>query len=297
MRPLPFCLLLGGLLLGCYEQPELSESWQLDRLRVLAVAAEPAEPQPGETVSFTSLVYSPDHAEIPTIWFACLPEAADDYGCDVDTSVFESLSGLDPENMSSEELAQLYADLVAAGFVGAEPYFPPSWTPPADALDGLSDTEKLEGLSAIVSIFATPADAASLDDAEAAYKRVPVSLATTPNQNPVLTGFLQSDGTALADGAQVTVSAGATLTVDVVLSGEPEDYTYTDDDGVVETRTEEPYFTWYAEGGTFEDTTTLWPETQVTWTAPDESGTLLLYCVARDRRGGMAWSGLSVVVP
>ena len=45
-------------MLGCVAN-QLSQSWQLDRLRVLGAQVEPAEPRPGETVSFTSLVYTP----------------------------------------------------------------------------------------------------------------------------------------------------------------------------------------------------------------------------------------------
>ena len=42
-------------LLAC-SRIEVSESWQIDRLRILAIAAEPAEPRPGDTVRFRSLV-------------------------------------------------------------------------------------------------------------------------------------------------------------------------------------------------------------------------------------------------
>ena len=53
------------MLIGC-EQTRMSEEWQLDRIRLLGVRAEVqgtpdpvlgtrAEPQPGETVQFSSL--------------------------------------------------------------------------------------------------------------------------------------------------------------------------------------------------------------------------------------------------
>ena len=47
--------------------------------------------------------------------------------------------------MTEEELAALYAELVAAGLIGVEPYLPPVWQVPTDALDGL-DEETLTSL-------------------------------------------------------------------------------------------------------------------------------------------------------
>ena len=46
-------------LMGCTDI-ELSQEWQLDRTRVLAVQAEPAEPTDGDTVTLEALVYTPD---------------------------------------------------------------------------------------------------------------------------------------------------------------------------------------------------------------------------------------------
>lgn len=283
MTPRPARALLLPLVLttGC-TTIELSQDWQLDRLRILAVRAIPAEPQPGEQTTFESLLYVPPELTLEgAIWFACLPESADDFGCEID-------SELDPETATLEELLE-------AGFIGFEPAFPPTWTPPPEALDGLTDAEAEEGLSAIVNVTALPEGAEDDSDLELAYKRVPVSRATTPNHNPELTGLLV-DG-ALLEGDTLIAEAGSTHTLEIVLADDAiETYTYTFDDGSTEDRTEEPYVTWYTEEGSFDQTFALAPYLDVEWTAPDTPGEVLLLATLRDRRGGMAWLSLRAQV-
>lgn len=284
------------LITACYEQPELSESWQLDRLRILAVAAEPAEPTPGETVQFEALVWSPDDADVMTVWFACLPESADEFGCEVDPALLEAFEDVDPESVDPEQMAELYETAKDAGLIGVEPYLPPEWEVPGDALDDLDDLEAQEGKSALVTIQAIPAGAEDADDIEIAYKRVPISLAETANNNPEISG-LQVAGADVAAGETISLEPGETVSISATLTEDSvEDYVYTSSTGEQDTRTEEPYFTWYASAGEFEDTTTLWPLTTVRYTAPD-SGEADVIVTLRDRRGGMAWAVLSVTTP
>jgi hypothetical protein len=283
------------LLLAC-GGPQLSQSWQIDRLRVLAVAAEPAEPRPGDTVTFTSLTVSPAVPVALTTWFVCLL-GGDAEDCAIDPSITEDLAGTDISALTPEEQADLYAQLVAAGLIGVEPYFPPTWTVPSDALDGLDEAARLEGLTATVSITAIPDQPEIAEgDLELAYKRVPVSEATTPNHNPVLTG-LRVDGIDVAPGARVAMDRGETYTIEVVLAEDAvETYTYVDTSGASETRTEEPYFAWYLQEGTFDQEDTLYPYVSVAYTAPadPELDTQSLWVVARDRRGGMGWIELPI---
>jgi len=286
--------MLLPLILGC-GATQLSQSWQIDRLRVLAVAAEPAEPRPGDVVSFTSLTVSPAVPVAMTTWFVCVFEDA--AGCAIDPSVTEDLEGLDPSELSAEELAALYAELQAAGLIGVEPFLPPTWVVPADTLDALDATARLEGVTATVSVTAIP-DQEVVDegDLELAFKRVPVSEATTPNRNPGPVG-LTVDGLAFPAGTRVALERGQTYTLAVSLPDDAiEDYTYVTQDGVSETRTEEPYFTWYLQEGSFDETDTLYPYVEVQYTTP-ASPTLeeqSVWVVVRDRRGGMAWTELPI---
>lgn len=272
---------------------ELSESWHIDRLRVLAVAAEPAEPRPGDAVTFTSLVVSPDVAVASTVWFACLT-GGDDFGCAIDE---ELLEGLDPSaDLSAEDLEALYA----AGFIGAEPWLPPVWNVPLDALDALPSEARAEGLTAIVNVTAIPeGEGLDQEDLELAYKRVPVSESPAPNRNPWITA-ITVDGVEIPEGTVVSLDRGQPYSIGVTLPDEAvETYPFLNKDGVEESRTEEPYLTWYTEAGEFDQTNDLWPYFEAIYYPPDRSESesqseARLWVVVRDRRGGMAWASLSV---
>lgn len=288
-----FVALCAFGLAGC-DSLGLSQPFVVDRLRILGVAAEPAEPRPGDVVTFTSLVVSPEAPVGLTTWFAC----SDLSTCTPDPELMASLTG-DPSAMTPEELAAAFAELQAAGMIGVEPYLSPTWTVPTDYLDTLAEADKLEGLPALVLVSAIPTvegDTATLatDEAEieVAYKRVPVSLATTPNHNPVI-ATLSIDGIAIAPGAVVTLIAGQTYAIDVTLTDDSvEEYRFVNKDGEEETRTEEPYFSWYLQHGAFDQSNTLWPYTEIEYTAEKIEGSpeQSLWVVVRDRRGGMAWA-------
>ncbi len=304
--PHPWILLLP-LLLGCGANP-LAQSWQLDRLRILAVKGEPAEPRPGETVVFDSLLYLPEGQTLNLLtWFACLPEDSNSFGCTTDPSVTEELAGLDPKTLSEEELAALREQLAEAGLIGAEPWLPPSWTVPADALDGLSEEERNEGVSALVSVTAIPERAVSASDLELAFKRIPVSEALTPNHNPVITGF-RVDGEEVGPEAVIQLGWGETPTIEVLLAEDAiETYLFLTEEGEEEERLEEPYVSWFAEAGEFDQPYALYPYLDIEWTAPAARLSSLrwpvpreplrevrLSAVVRDRRGGMGWASLRV---
>lgn len=282
---------LATLATGCviggdkYPRPrDLPESSLVDRPRVLAIQAEPPEVRPGDTVLFSALLADPFEEIGGSVWIACLDGGG--FGCPVD------LAGLG-DNPTPKELA-------AAGVIGFTPGFEPAWDVPADALDGFSDEARLEGTSATVQVASFPAeggDTAEVDfnDVEVAYKRLIVSEAITPNRNPVLETW-RVDGNFVPSDSVVVVDAGQTYDLSVELTAESvEEYIYVNSDGVEETRTEEPYLSWYANHGS-------WPRSSLTvplngydapleteWTAPDEPTTGSWYVVVRDRRGGQAW--------
>jgi hypothetical protein len=297
--PRPAQLLGLVLLTGC-GLDQMAQEWQLDRLRVLAARATPAEPRPGEAVRFESLVYTPpDETLGGVVWFACLPASATDFGCELDTSALDDLTSLDPATASAEELSAALEAAQDAGFVGFEPAFPPVWQTPTDALDGLDELARLEGVTATLNITALPDESSgSLDDVdevELAFKRLPISEAPTPNHNPDVVA-IEVDGSSTADGlgtaaAPIVVQGGKPVDLEVVLADDAvETYSYTPSTGVAEDREEEPYFAWYTEGGEFEQTFSLYPNTTAAYTPPKQSGwTGIVVVVVRDRRGGMGW--------
>jgi hypothetical protein len=314
------------MMTGCEHGEGMSQSWQLDRLRLLGLRAEVAgvadpvlgtraEPRPGETVTFTSLTYNPEgSAEVGSIWFACLPDGANSYGCDADEDAFEALGALDDDSTMEEFYAALEA-AQEAGLIGLPPLFQPEWTIPVNALDELSETERLEGLSAFITITLSDStyepdaadaeeDSHDQDGTEVGFKRMPVSEALTPNHNPDITDFSVA-GERLNGAAGFTAKRGYTYIIEPVIpDAHTETYVYLNSVGEEEYRTEEPFFTWYSELGAlakakqarFDQPLSLAPALSVEWTAPRVATTLYLHVVVRDRRGGMGWRSLKVNV-
>ena len=266
---------------------DLAPPWHVDRTRILGVRATPAEIAPGQRATFEALIGTA-HGEDPDLgllWLACPEEGA---GCTTD------LGGIDLETASPDQLAEI-------GFIGFEPGLPPAYTAPADLLDDLSDDDRLEGLSILVQLTAFPIE--QLDDPEAlealdfnlieaGYKRLVVSEATTPNNNPVLATFLVDGLPVPLDAEVVVVTPEQGYDLGIVLDDAAgrETYEFVNSDGVLEERIEEPYATWYSTGGEVLEPVTLWPYMEATWTAPAESGAEgTWFTVVRDRRGGMSW--------
>lgn len=262
---------------------QLAQSWQIDRMRILAVRTSvldddgvptpQAEPQPGDTVQLASLAVHPDIEAPHVIWTGCLADTSSLFGCTAtQTSV-----------------------------LGIEPFMQPSLVVPEDVLDGLSEQEKNEGLSYLFTLLAVP-DVEEMDenldpeafsnDEEIATKYMPVSFAETPNHNPFIEQIL-IEKNAFGPGTTLQVSPGQSYFIEPVLAFGPEEYLFIDSEGERETRTEEPYYTWYATEGSFDQPYSEYGDSPgVNWTAPkDPSRTeVRIWVVVRDRRGGMGWA-------
>lgn len=291
-RRLLLVLPLAGCILGDgkYLRPsELESVAYVDRLRVLAVVAEPPEARPGDTVRFSALVADPDGDSPLVAWLACDPNASDGYGCSVDLG---SMS----DEMTPEQLEEM-------GVIGLEPGLPPVYVPDAALLDGLDARARKEGVNVTVQIAAFPAeflldppDEFDYNAVEVAYKRLVVSEATTPNHNPVITGF-SVDGFDVPDGAVVEIDAGQPYTLGISLSDDSvETYEYETTEGIVEERVEEPYATWYCTVTGVDEYITLHPFLEADFVAPLEAGDGTCWAVVRDRRGGMAWRSQQLTI-
>jgi hypothetical protein len=286
-------LLILALLSGCvinknkYPRPrDLPPSWLIDRVRILAVQADPPEATPGTQVHFTALITDPNDEVDLTVWLACPPDLSGGAGCAVDLG---SLSG----SPTPEELA-------AAGVIGIEPGLPPTYTPDESLLADLTDDQRLEGLNVTVQVAAFPSsmledtdfDPDAYNQVEVGYKRLVVSDAATPNHNPTIAAFTV-DGVEIPPGTVAEVDHAQKFELGIVIPPEAiETYEYKDREGQVEERTEQPYATWYCTGGTVGEYWTLYPYTQANWTSPadaSETPSVTCWAVVRDRRGGMAW--------
>lgn len=275
--------LLLALATGCTEST-VAKSWEIDRMRILAVRSSVldengtptmrAEASPGDRVQLASLTVHPEFESPHVIWTGCLSETADMFGC-IPT---------DDED----------------GFLGIEPFFPPEVTIAEDVLDGMTEEEKQEGLSYMFNLIAVP-DIDEVDDdidpesfsndEEIAYKRMPVSLAETPNNNPFIQQIL-IEKNPLILGTTMSVSPGQAYQIEPVLAYGPEEYVFTNSSGEQETRTEEPYFAFYSTEGSFDRPYSGYDDNPgVSWTAPKDPirSEVRLWVVVRDGRGGMGW--------
>ncbi|MEZ4234860.1 MAG: hypothetical protein R3F59_01565 [Myxococcota bacterium] len=277
---------------------DLTPDWEVSETRILGIRADPPEIRPGDTVAFDALFGAPPGSDgevgdngIPAdrsvLWLACpVDDEGNGFGCLTDLGDVD-LATADP------------ADLASLGFVGFEPGLAPSYTAPADLLDGLDEQARLEGRYVLVQLLAFPT--ALLQDPDAlanldfsvvvsAYKRLVVSDAPTPNHNPDI-GVFVVDGLPIPPGAVVTVEPDQRYDLSVALpEGAIESYDYENSDGVVEQRVEEPYASWYTTGGEMLEEVTLWPRLEATWQAPKETlDRGFWYIVLRDRRGGVSW--------
>ncbi len=282
---------LAGCVIGGdkYARPrDLTDAWMVDKTRVLGIRAIPAEARPGDLVSFQMLLAAPpdDEEDRAIVWLACgEDDAAGGFGCALD------LGEIDFDNADPAALAEI-------GFIGFEPGLPPLYAVPDDILDDVTDERELqEGMQVTVQSTAFPVsvledDIEELDFnvVEAAYKRLPVSLANTPNANPQLAAFTV-DAISVPSETVVYVDPEQNYDLAILLpDGARQLYEFLNEAGEVEERVEEPYAAWFTTGGTLLESVTLWPFMEATWTAPSEAdvqGTW--YAVVRDRRGGMTW--------
>jgi hypothetical protein len=266
----------------------VAQSWQIDRMRILAVRTSvlneegvpttQAEPQPGDSVQLASLTVHPDVETPHVIWTGCLVDESSLFGC-----------------TPTEEDSLL----------GIEPFMPPSIVVPEDVLDDLNEEEKNEGLSYLFTLIAVPDVEALPDnldpdsfsnDEEIATKSMAVSLAETPNNNPFIEQIL-IEKTPFGPGTTLSVTPGQSYFIEPVLAFGPEEYLYIPSGGERETRTEEPYFTWYTTEGSFDRPFSEYGDAPgVNWTAPKSPlrSEVTIWVIVRDGRGGMGWAEQSL---
>lgn len=267
---------------------DLEQSWLVSRTRILGIRAEPPEIAPGQRAELQSLIgFGPEPEDLVRIWVGCEQE---DGPC-----LTGGLDQIDLKNPDPKTLAEL-------GFLGIEPGpFPPTYTAPADLLDELPEEDRLEGRNVTVQLTAfpaeqldaeTPPEKIDFNQVEAGYKRLPVSLATTPNNNPVLDGIAVDDEAEPGEDLfEVRAGSEVTLTLRAEEARLIEEYEFVTSNGQVEDRVEDPYVTWYVTDGDMLDPLNLWPHFSADWVAPEDAGVRgTWFAVVRDRRGGMAWS-------
>ncbi len=293
----------AALVSGCGD--DLAPYSRLDRLRLLAMKAEPASPLPGETAALAALAFAPAGEAIAHRWSWCpVPAPADQgYACPLDHATAARVLGpyLDP------------------GLAGALPSFELG----AAATASLANPFSAAGLDALCAAgIATPDYAASVDceggfpltvvldlhTTAAALRagfvlRLPTTAAPERNHNPAPAALLLG-GTALTE-PPLTLAVAPDQRLELSAdfpAAEAELRSIPAYEGAPGQRLERLTASWFSDHGSIETDRTSFIDGETTladlarnrFTAPaadawPADGLVELAVVLRDDRGGAGW--------
>lgn len=305
-----------ALVAGC--SADLPPSDLVDKLRLLAVRADPPEVQPGQASALDTLTVYPGGfdgggPQVSYLWLACREAegAQAPTACGVSA---QGNGGAGTFDSDGGTLADCAAEpdavlcLIGAG-AGV------SYTPTAAALGGgdtgeviltvvVADEQAGGAVGCAITASANGGAPGDPDHCVIALKRLTVSHSSAPNANPSLS-LLALGGLSLADGSAAWSPGGAAVDIAAV-RGPSSDQQKSD--GTYEALT----LAWFTTAGSFDasrtsfqpsdcDATCMMTEPPVTidahWTPPaaadaahqTPTGTVQFWAVLRDDRGGVSW--------
>jgi hypothetical protein len=292
--------LVAALIAGCV--PDLDQRTSIiDRTQILAVVAEPAEAKPGTVVAYHALVATPDGEAIAPVldWAYCTqPKPPTEDGAVSTACLDEGGIALAVSASGADATGTLPA--MGCTLFGPNPPGPGFRPRDPDPTGGFYQPLRVRGAEAITigldrlacELAGAPPDV--VRDFRARYHA---------NQNP--SGLsLTTDGGAPVDGAHV--AAGATIALHAawpIFAAEP--YAWYDPASVsVITRRESLRVSFYATAGRFdadaagvgEDDPASTVSVDDAWTAPASPGTVTMWTVLRDSRGGAAIARYTIAV-
>ena len=259
----------------------------VDRPRVLAIVSSPAEVKPGAQVAYTALVASPGGplTAMPA-WALCTapkPPTEDDavsVPCVDDPS---ALGAIDPAaaTIPADACMQFGPDVPPGGFRPRDP----------DPTGGYYQPVRAEVAAAALAF---------------GFTRITCNLAAAPPDvaHEYQTSYVANANPTLAVAAPSSVAAGEPVTLTASWPADAvESYLYFDpQQQALVTRREAMRVSWYATAGDLPvDASAVGeddPATSVstTWRAPAAAGTVWLWFVLRDSRGGIATASAQVTV-
>lgn len=286
-------------LAACSSEPEVefTPGSFIEKLRILGIKAGPAEITPGEQTLLESLVIDPLDGARPLsfVWLMCDP---------------------DPSGTGANVCAAQDTSRGLSGIIGTDGQLPPGvrvvpigdaayYRAPTSVFDNVPPDSPLReyGVEATILLVAYAGlgvDDLQNDDVEKqiAIKRVRIKpRGSKRNRNPVIEGVKLGDEPltetalpALRAGDVVKLSAAAT-------ESSVESYDRSLPDGTVLSEDEKMVFSWYTNAGELEGINKQSARTRdgetIDFTVPafDQTvgGSLDIYVVLRDTRGGMDW--------
>lgn len=294
-------------LVGCTPDDFPVES-NVDRLRVLGIASNPADLHPGETAQLSGLVLDPTRPgqATTTFWIGCDPDPFNlNRSVCADPAVIN-----DPSKLG--DMSALPAGVKFIGLDGQAAY-----SAPRGVFDVLASDDPRRVLGTVgqvlaISIAEEISPTAPMDELRALFEKVQrgevrslvslfrIHLSEDPerNHNPVVQTLFVDDEPWPA-GARVMLAPDQRVKFDVDAADEAfEPYTASTPNGP-EARTERILVAWYSMGGRFsEERTAMREGVKTFYTAPGskrfdplpERRTSTMWTVLRDTRGGLSWS-------
>jgi hypothetical protein len=291
-------LLFGTVLTAC--KPDLAvQDWLVTSTRVLAVKSEPAEAKPGTSLTYTALIANlADGDSGSTIsWYFCSapkPPTEDNVVSDAcldSASLVPAGQGLSIVAATpSKACSNFGPNTPPGGFRPRDPDATGGYYQPLGVdVPGSDTTFHLE------RILCTIADAPF--DIAAEFSNVYVA-----NSNPHLAPLSATIGGQVATLNRVPVGAHVALEVSWS-AADAESFAYFDRASqTISTERESMRIAWYTSAGTLDTETTgraaddLALYSDNTWTAPSQPGSVKLWVVLRDSRGGVDWAIVDVIV-
>jgi hypothetical protein len=296
---------------------------ELDKLRVLAVRAEPPELAPGDIAAIDALVFEPDGDEVAYAWTWCPFSlgAAAGYECavteqDLAAAIEEAAPGAGafvPSFDLGHESTAAFANLLPDG-----------------ALDGLCDAVAAGSAPAFVDlpecgdrlVVTLRLDVSAGGETVTAVKELPLLFEASAerNENPAIGAVLAAPAASGADPlllgiplerspstalrAQTAYDLGVGVDDAASQRFTPE---ATDDVPDPAPRRETLFMTWFVTGGETDSTRTGFIDGDVDmhdlahngWTTPtldDSGGEARIILVLQDERGGVDWTGRTVAL-
>lgn len=294
MRRLLLVLALAGV--ACSDEPEvvLEPASFIEKLRVLAIKAEPPEAAPGQNVVLTALVADPLAAirDVGHLWVLCDPSTDNELGNACASQ--DLLRDFNPDELPDG--VRVFPPLFDFAF----------YRSPPDVLDGLEEdsVQRQKGLTATVLLVVWEGGTQEdLQDPtiirQLALKRVRIAdPKEEPNRNPEIAA-LTLDGETWDSTPVLEVKAGSTINLTATSTAESvQTFERILPDGTVQEQSEQNVFSWYTRGGTFTQGLEYSSRTEsgdpigltlpALGTLPND--VLDVWVVLRDARGGTDWA-------
>jgi hypothetical protein len=280
----PLLLSLAALLAAC--SPDFERQSQIERVRVLAVKAEPAEltldpslstlPEP---VVLTALAVAPGGRPVTVTYSLCKPGNA--YSAELDCPGKDGVALPEGKlDLLDPALQQALLDFASAATGSG------TSGQPLDLNDPKVRAQLEAGVPMFIGYEASDGSGTP-EGVERGVRRLTVKLTSTPNHNPKLADVVRGDA---------TLAGTLPLDTEVVLQpkladGSAERFSTADGE-----QTEQIFYSWFATGGgEVKEFRSLEPvdgkpgDPTTKYQTPKEAQRVTFYVVARDGRGGVDW--------